>query len=174
MPIKSCEGDDVKYGNSKMVLLALALCGLLQSCKSSLPAINQINPDHSAVAADKKAPLFNNSEEAFNLVSREFNDGRIRLTPYARNLGLDVRRCCGGNTGLPEGTPGEECDHGVCYGAKCPSDDLMGVTISLNDANGELYQLGYCVNMYTGDVNAYNDDAFSLTMRGNHSAWSPL
>lgn len=174
MLLASCEGDELRYEKPAMVLLAVSLCGLLQSCKSSSPAINQDHPDHNAVVAEKKAPLLSSSEEAFNLVSREFNDGRIRLTPYARNLGLDVRRCCGGYTGLPLGTPGEHCANGACYGASCPSDDLIGVTISLNSANGDLYDLGYCVNRYTGDVNAYNDDAFSLTMKGNHSAWNPL
>ena len=164
----------MKYGKSAMVLFLTTLCGLLLSCKSGSSAADQDSPDRKAVVAEKKVPLLESSEAAFNLVTREFNDGRIRLTPYARSMGLDSRGCCGGNTGLPAGTPGERCDKGVCVGASCPSDDLMGVTIWLNDVNGRLYQLGYCVNRYTGDINAYNDLAFSLTMKGNHSAWNPI
>lgn len=171
--LASCKGDAVKYGKTIAVLLVTALCGLLLSCKNSLSSTDQATPDRNSVVAEKRVPLLD-SMGAFNLVSREFNDGRIRLTPYAHNIGLDVRRCCGGNTGLPEGTPGEHCDSGGCMGAKCPSDDLIGVTITLQDAYENYYQLGYCVNRYTGDINAYNDQAFSLTMKGNHSAWGPI
>jgi len=102
---------------------------------------------------------------------RELDSGEIRLTPFARSLGLTRG---GGMGGLPPGTPGENCDSAGCVAAPCPSRDESGVTIMSNDLSGRSYGLGYCVNRFTGEVNAYNDEAFSLTMKGNHSAWKPL
>lgn len=164
----------MKHGKYAGVLLVSFLCGLLLSCKSGSPTMSQDANGREAGVSQKRVPLLDSSQAAFDLVTREFKDGRIRFTPYANYMGINLRGCCSGMTGLPLGTPGEHCDTRGCIGASCPSHDMFGVTILLNDVNGELYQLGYCVDKYTGDINAYNDLAFSLTMRGNHSAWGPI
>jgi len=147
-----------------MAALAIASYGLLLSCKSGSGAGVQVTSDRQTAVADRRAPLLADSLAAYSLVSKELDDGRIRLTPYARSLGL---RRQGGMTGLPLDTPGAHCN---AQG----ENDLFGVTITYSDPYGNYYNLGYCVNRYTGDINAYSDSAYSLTMRGNHSAWNPL
>jgi hypothetical protein len=133
--------------------------------------VTQSLQEHSPPIATERVPLLDSSDAALRLVMRELDGGQIRFTPYARSVGL---RGGGGMTGLPIGTPGEKCDSRGCVAAPCPSKDESGVTIMANDIDARPYQLGYCVNRYTGEVNAYNDEAFSLTMKGDHSAWKPI
>ena len=146
-------------------------CVAFVACKSDSSDAIQPSPDHSEATAQGRVPLLDSSEAALRLVMKELDDGEIRLTPYARSMGL---RGGSGMTGLPPGTHGEHCDSSGCIAAPCPSKDESGVTIMLHDVDGNPYTLGYCVNRYTGEVNAYNDEAFSLTMNGNHSAWKPI
>jgi hypothetical protein len=176
-PKELCEGYIVKHSRFTSVATAVvcaslsAACVAFVSCKSDPSGTIQPPSDQPAAVAQGKAPLLDSSDAALRLVMKELDDGEIRLTPYARSMGL---RGGSGMTGLPVGTPGEHCDLSGCIAAPCPSKDESGVTIMLDDVNGRPYNLGYCVNRYTGEVNAYNDDAFSLTMKGNHSAWKPF
>ena len=154
------------------VYVSLAIAGVgFVSCKSDHPSAIQPSQDHSVAVSQARKPVLGSSEEAFRLVAKELDNGEIRLTPYARSVGL---RAGSGMTGLPPGTRGEKCDSSGCVSASCPSKDESGITIMSNDMGGNSYYLGYCVDRYTGEVNAFNDEAFGLTMKGDHSAWKPL
>jgi hypothetical protein len=155
----------MKHSRFTRVAITVAYASLAAAC------VTFVSCKSDPSSSQERVPVLDSSEAALRLVMKELNDGEIRLTPYARSMGL---RAGSGMTGLPPGTPGEYCNSSGCFAAPCPSKEESGVTIMFDDIDGRPYNLGYCVNRYTSEVNAYNDEAFSLTMKGNHSAWKPF